>query len=89
MTNLARSAVVFALTAASLGAQDWEPTQIEALTDYPRLAWIGQFIGDVAIRCTLDGSCSVVKAEVISEAPSLLVDAALKKCGPLEISSGY
>jgi len=78
MTNLTLFAVIVALTAAALGAQDWTPVHIEALTDYPRLAWIAQVIGDVTVRCTLDADGSVVKAEATSGPGGLIAEAALK-----------
>ncbi len=52
-------------------AQDWMPTHIEAITEYPRLAWIAQATGDVVVKCTLDKNGSVVKAEA-SSGPGLL-----------------
>jgi outer membrane biosynthesis protein TonB len=78
MIKATRLAVIVALAATALAAQDWEPVHIEALTDYPRLDWISGRTGDVVIRCTLDRDGSVVKAEVKSGPGGLITGAAVK-----------
>jgi TonB family protein len=68
---MSRLLLMIALAASGLCAQDWVPTHIVAITEYPRLAWIAQVTGDVIIRCSLNKDGSVAKADVVSGPPLL------------------
>src|SRR4051794_18889851 len=73
----ARRLFAILFVAATLHGQDWTPTHIEGISEYPRLAWIAQSQGDVSIKCTLDRDSSVIKIEALS-GTGLLKDQALK-----------
>jgi len=46
--------------------EDWVPTRIVAITEYPPRALQVRIMGDVVIQCFLDSTGSVVKAEIVS-----------------------
>jgi TonB family protein len=54
------------LVAFSTCAQDWTPSRIVAITEYPDLASRLRITGEVEIKCTLDSGGSVTKAEIVS-----------------------
>jgi TonB family protein len=59
-------AVLFALTALSTCAQDWTPSKIVAITEYPRVPRLARVAGTVEVKCTLDSSGNVTAAEMLS-----------------------
>ena len=61
----------FAVGAVSICAQDWAPSRIVAITDYLPLARQAQISGDVEIKCYLDATGSVIRAESLSGHPLL------------------
>jgi TonB family protein len=64
-------AIVLVLTPLSVWAQDWTPTKIVAITDYPALPRAARIQGTVEVRCTLDSSGNVTVAAVLSGPPEL------------------
>jgi TonB family protein len=64
-------AVLFALTALSVCAQDWTPSKIVAMVEYPRVARVALVQGSVEVECTLDSSGNVTAAKMIS-GPAML-----------------
>jgi len=75
MSRLSRFVFAVVVSAISLWGQDWVPTRIVAITEYPTLAWIAHFTGDVVIKCLLNRDGSVASAEPVS-GPGLLKDQA-------------
>ena len=61
-----RKALLFALTTLSVCAQDWTPSKIVAMSEYPRIPRLARVQGTVEVRCTLDSSGNVTAAEMIS-----------------------
>jgi TonB family protein len=59
-------AVLFALTALSVCAQDWTPSKIVAITEYPRVPRLARVQGTIEVKCTLDSSGNVTAAEMVS-----------------------
>jgi TonB family protein len=59
-------AALLALTALSGWAQDWTPSRIVAITDYPPLPRAARIQGTVEVRCTVDSNGRVASAEVLS-----------------------
>ena len=66
--------LMIALFASALGAQDWVPTHIVAIAEYPRLARIAHLTGDVEVLCFLNKDGSV--AEAAATGPGILKDQA-------------
>ncbi len=58
--------ILFGLAAISVLAQDWTPSKIVAITDYPRVPKLARIQGTVEVKCTLDSNGSVTAAEAIS-----------------------
>jgi TonB family protein len=59
-------AILFALTALAAWSQDWTPSKIVAITEYPRIPRLARVQGSVEVKCTLDSSGSVISAEAVS-----------------------
>ena len=66
-----RLMLMFALAASSLCAQDWIPSHIVAVDEYPWLARVAGTTGNVVVKCTLNKDGSVASAEILS-GPALL-----------------
>jgi len=58
-------------TGLTLRAEDWTPTRIVAITNYPPRALQARILGDVVIKCALDGTGSVTTAQIASGHPLL------------------
>ena len=54
------------LLALSVWAQDWTPSRIVAITEYPPLPRSARIQGVVEVKCTLDSNGNVTAADVIS-----------------------
>jgi TonB family protein len=59
-------ALLFALAAVPVCAQDWTPSKIVAMSEYPKVARLARVQGTVEVKCTLDSSGNVTAAEMIS-----------------------
>jgi TonB family protein len=54
------------MMALSVWAQDWTPSKIVAMTEYPLLPRQARIQGTVEVRCTLDSDGNVIAAVGIS-----------------------
>ena len=61
-----RAAILFAITALAALAQDWTPSKIVAITEYPRIPKLARIEGTVEVKCTVDSSGTVTAAEALS-----------------------
>ena len=68
-------AILFALTALVAWSQDWTPSKIVAITEYPRVPRLARVQGTVEVKCTLDANGTVTSAEALS-GPQLLQEPA-------------
>ena len=57
---------LLALMALSACAQDWTPSKIVAITEYPRIPRLARVQGTVEVKCTLDSRGNVTAAEMLS-----------------------
>jgi TonB family protein len=61
--------------ALPISGQDWTPSKIVAITEYPPLPRAARIYGTVEVKCTLDSSGAVTVAEALS-GPKLLMEPA-------------
>ena len=61
--------------ALPIWGQDWKPSKIVAITEYPPLPRATRIYGTVEVKCTLDSSGAVTVAEALS-GPKLLKEPA-------------
>jgi TonB family protein len=59
-------AILFAITALAAWAEDWTPSKIVAITEYPRIPRLARIQGTVEVKCTLDSGGSVTVCEALS-----------------------
>ena len=64
-------AVGLLTTPLTIFAEDWVPKRIVAITDYVPLGRQARISGEVVIRCYLDSTGSVVRADIVSGHPIL------------------
>jgi TonB family protein len=64
-------AILFALATLAAWSQDWTPSKIVGISEYPRVARIARVEGSVTVKCTLDSAGKVAAAEVLSGPPLL------------------
>jgi TonB family protein len=57
---------LLASIALSAWAQDWTPSRIVSINDYPPLPRAARIQGTVEVRCTLDSNGNVTNAEALS-----------------------
>jgi TonB family protein len=61
-----KTALIFTLTTTAIWAQDWKPSKIVEMAEYPALAHLARIQGTVEVKCILDSGGAVVTAESLS-----------------------